>query len=338
MMKSFLLVLLEYLKKQIGLIIVFSLIASLFSLVFSLYSLPLAAVQYAALLSLVVLFLYLLLGFWKFSYRHQVLRDALHQISLSSAALPPAADLIAKDYQTLVEHLLQENAGITSGADQTRSEMVDYYTLWVHQIKTPISAMKLLLQSADSLRTAELQQELFKIEQYVNMVLQYLRLDSLSADMILQNYDLSDLVRQAVRKYALVFIHKKLFLHFDEMAVTVLTDEKWLVFVLEQVLSNALKYTRTGGIHIYMDPAAEKTLIIEDTGIGIQAEDLPRVFEKGFTGYNGHMDKKSTGIGLYLCRQILDKLSHTISIASEVAYGTKVSVDLATLSTRLTIM
>lgn len=115
-------------------------------------------------------------------------------------------------------------------------------------------------------------------------------------------------------------------------ALRVLTDEKWLVFVLEQILSNALKYTKSGSIHIYLSPDAPKTLVIEDTGIGIAPEDLPRIFEKGYTGCNGRADKRSTGIGLYLCRQIMEKLSHTIRIESEMGVGTKVYLGLDTVS------
>ena len=146
------------------------------------------------------------------------------------------------------------------------------------------------------------------------MVLGYLKIDGTSSDLLLQNYSLLDIVRQSVRKYAYMFIRKNIILELKEMNCTVLTDEKWLVFVIEQILSNALKYTSSGKISIYMEDTEEKLLIIEDTGIGIAEEDLPRVFEKGFTGYNGRMDKKATGIGLYLCKKILDKLSHKITI------------------------
>ena len=107
-----------------------------------------------------------------------------------------------------------------------------------------------------------------------------------------------------------------------------MTDEKWFLLVLEQLLSNALKYTGQGTISIYMEPGPEEVLVIEDTGIGIQAEDLPRIFEKGFTGYNGRKDKKSTGIGLYLCKSICDKLNHGLSAESEVGRGTTIRLYL----------
>ena len=161
------------------------------------------------------------------------------------------------------------------------------------------------------------------------MVLGYLRIESISSDLVLSQYYLSDVVKQAIRKYATIFIGQKITLDFKEMDCMVLTDEKWLVFVIEQILSNALKYTKSGTISIYME--AEKTLVIKDSGIGIASEDLPRVFEKGFTGFNGRMDKKSTGIGLYLCKKILNKLSHKITITSQIDLGTMVRIDLSSV-------
>lgn len=126
--------------------------------------------------------------------------------------------------------------------------------------------------------------------------------------------------------------YQQIIASYEPVHCEVLTDEKWLVFVLEQILSNALKYTKSGSIHIYLSPDAPKTLVIEDTGIGIAPEDLPRIFEKGYTGCNGRADKRSTGIGLYLCRQIMEKLSHTIRIESEMGAGTKVYLGLDTVS------
>ena len=154
----------------------------------------------------------------------------------------------------------------------------------------------------------------------------YLRLESPSSDYVIRNYALDDIVRQAVRKYASQFIRRRLRLEYTPLNVSVITDEKWLLFVIEQVLSNALKYTRSGSVSITLE--APKTLCIRDTGIGIASEDLPRVFEKGFTGCNGRTDKRATGIGLYLCRRILEKLGHTIAITSTVGEGTTVRICL----------
>lgn len=158
------------------------------------------------------------------------------------------------------------------------------------------------------------------------MVLQYLRLESISSDMVLRSYNLCDIVRQALKKYAMSFIGKKITLDFEPFEEWVITDEKWITFVIEQVLSNSLKYTQSGTITIRMENKGVKTLVIEDTGIGISPEDLPRIFDRGFTGYNGRMYKKSTGIGLYLCKPVANKLSHTLEVTSTVGEGTKIYI------------
>ena len=198
--------------------------------------------------------------------------------------------------------------------------------MWVHQIKVPIQAMRLLLSKEE--KNSPLNLELFKIEQYVEMALSCARLESDSTDYVIRSLPLEQIVKPAVRKYAPMFISKKISLEMSSLTATVLTDEKWAQFIVEQILSNSLKYTRTGHIRIWQkDPAA---LVIEDTGIGIDPADIPRLGERGFTGYNGRLDKKSTGIGLYLCKEISRRLSHTLTIESEPGKGTRVTIDFAT--------
>ena len=207
--------------------------------------------------------------------------------------------------------------------------------MWVHQIKIPIAAMHILLQSVEDENPAlpelkEMKMELFKMEQYVEMVLTYLRMEDMSGDLQFEKVSLDKILKQSVRKYSQMFILQKIRLDYRPVERIVLTDEKWLEFVTEQILSNALKYTKNGGeIRICLEEKrGRECLVIEDNGIGIQAEDLPRVFEKGFTGYNGRADKKSTGIGLYLCKKIMDKMGHKIWIDSEVGKGTRVYLEL----------
>nr|WP_295309228.1 sensor histidine kinase [uncultured Blautia sp.] len=244
-------------------------------------------------------------------------------------------DIIECDYQELVKELYRAKRELVSGNRIAKKEMLDYYGMWVHQIKTPIAALDILLQNTeqnlyqsdeketiqDAVSVADMKMELFKIEQYVEMALNYLRVEDISSDLSFEKCAVDDMVRQAVRKYAKVFISKKIQMDFKPTNIYTVTDEKWFVFVLEQLLSNSLKYTKEGKISIFMEG---KALVIEDTGIGIPAEDIPRIFEKGFTGYNGREDKKSTGIGLYLCKNIMDKLHWNIMADSEVGTGTKI--------------
>lgn len=322
----------KFIKEHIGAIVMYAGFIGVFSVVFYLYELQSDAVSYAFLLSFIW---FACLGIWdfiKYRSRHFEIMELERKLKAQWEELPKPRMLIEEDYQRILECIYKEKLEIESLAVINRQDMMDYYSLWVHQIKTPISAMRVLIQSQERQSAGDreveikaLKMELFKIEQYVEMVLSYLRVESMSSDMVLQWYPVDGIVKQAVRKYSQLFILQKISLDLKPMEKMVLTDEKWLVLVIEQILSNALKYTKVGMISIYLK---EGELVIEDTGIGIQQEDLPRVFEKGFTGFNGRRDKKSTGIGLYLCKSIMDKLNYGIRIESEVGRGTKVYLTL----------
>lgn len=331
--KSLLRIVLCYIKDHRKTIVIDGVFISTFLVVFSLYSLPLESILYAFLLSACPGTFFIIYDFIKYYKKHKELCILEKQISTGLNKMPSACSLIEVDYQVILRTLYEQGNELISKMDIKHTEMIDYYTLWAHQIKTPIAAMRLLLQGDQTEENKELLTQTFKIEQYVEMVLGYLKIDGAASDLLLQNYSLLNIVRQSVRKYAYMFIRKNIVLELKEMDCTVLTDEKWLVFVIEQILSNALKYTSSGKISIYMEDTEGKVLVIKDTGIGIAEEDLPRVFEKGFTGYNGRMDKKATGIGLYLCKKILDKLSHKIAIKSEVNAGTTVKIDLSSIKT-----
>lgn len=324
-------IVISYIKKQRKNIMAFFLFSLVFYITFYFYQLPVESVLYATILCLVISSIIIIPDFISFTRKHKVLKELKNYITSNIEDLPDPKDIVEQDYSSLLRILFEENKKSKVLAENNNKDLVDYYTMWVHQIKTPIAALRLLLQSEQTNSSItlypELFAELFKIEQYVEMVLSYLRMESMSSDLLLMRYSLDDIVKQAIRKYATLFIHKKIHLEFSELNCHIVSDEKWLVFVLEQVLSNALKYTKEGGsIAIFMDDTVPDTLVIADTGIGIEAEDLPRVFEKGFTGYNGRADKKSTGIGLYLSKRILAKLSHTIGIESEVGKGTRVKI------------
>ena len=312
-----------YLRRQYKLLLLLLGFFVIFSAVFSLYDLPGEAVAYAAALCLALGLALFAVGYSRFLARHRELRLLLRQAREKVLPLPPPRGRLEEDYQALVQALCQDRAHLAAENENRLRDMTDYYTLWAHQIKTPIAALGLLLQERED--GGALEVELLKIEQYVEMVLSYLRLDSSSTDYVLQDCDLDGILRGAVRKLAKMFILKKITLDFQETGKTVLTDGKWLGFVVEQVLSNALKYTPEGGtIRIYGD---RDTVVIADGGIGIRAEDLPRVFEKGFTGYNGRTERKSTGIGLYLSKMVMERLYHGITVTSRPGQGTLVRLD-----------
>ena len=216
----------------------------------------------------------------------------------------------------------------TEQYEKESKEKQDFFALWAHQIKTPIAALNLLLQG-EKQDAAVCRQELFKIESYVEMALNYLRFEEMSNDLVLERNSLEQLVRQVVKKYAAIFIYNHISIQLEHLDYIVLTDEKWFCFMLGQILSNALKYTKQGSVKISAEESENGLKVsVKDTGIGIRSEDLPRIFEKGFTGYNGRMDKKASGLGLYLCKGVCEKLGHGISVASKEGEGTTVMITL----------
>lgn len=317
----------KYLKMHLKGIVAAAAFAAVFAALFYLYKLPLAAVGYAtavcAFLGVVILFM----DYRKYAQRYRRLGQVMREIVFSVENLPAPGGGVERQYQEIVRSMHAERQRATGELASRYTDLTDYYTTWVHQIKTPISAMRLLLQSGDDEKSRELLYELGRIEQYVEMVLTYLRLDSDTTDYVIREHDLDDIIKQAVKKYAAQFIRRKIKLDYEETGHRVLTDEKWLLFVIEQILSNALKYTTRGSVTVTVSPP--KTLVISDTGIGIAPEDLPRVFEKGYTGCNGHNDKRSSGIGLFLCRRVCNNLGHGLNIESEMGKGTTVRLDLS---------
>lgn len=320
----------RWVQSRAAVIALFALIFAVLALVFYLYRLPGEAVGYGCALCAAIAAVFCAGDFLSFRRRHLALADALKLMPEISAPLPRAEGLLESDYAELTEALRRENTRLRAASAVRLEDMDDYYTLWAHEIKTPIAAMRLLLQSSGGAlgpeETAELEAELFRTEQYVELAMGYQKLTGDGSDLVIAQYRLDDIVRQSVRKYARQFIRKGLSMDYGDISMTVLTDEKWLGFVIEQVLSNCLKYTRSGGISIYQQGA--DALVIADTGVGIAPEDLPRIFQRGFTGYNGRMDKKSTGIGLYLCRLVMGKLGHAITAESEPGKGTRITLDL----------
>lgn len=315
-----------YLKQKKKFLILAAVCSLIFLVCFVLYQLPVKAVLYPIGLCLVVLLVFLFMDFRKAHDNYQKLEMMQTSLEMITEHLPKAASLEGDAYQQLIRQMSEDEQNLKDTMERKYADMIDYYTVWAHQIKTPIAAMRLNLQNEDSTLSRKLSADLFRIEQYVEMVLMYLRLDSDASDYVIREYEVDKIVRGAVKKFSSEFINRRIQLDYEALESTVITDEKWLSFVIEQVLSNALKYTPSGTISIYMEEP--KTLCIKDTGIGIATEDLPRIFEKGYTGYNGRMDKKASGIGLYLCRRICNNLGHRISAVSEIDKGTVIRIDL----------
>lgn len=347
----------EYLRQRRRGIFVFCLFCLIFLCAFLLYHLPAGAVLYPAFVCAVLGLLFLGFDIRRVWMRHRKLEELSRLPGGLQEAFPEPVTVEDRDYQQIIRRLGEEQKQLETQMNLRYSDMIDYYTVWAHQIKTPIASMRLHLQSQDSEFARRTLEDLMRIERYVEMVMGYLRLDSDFTDYVIREYDLDVIVKQAVKKFAGQFIRKKLQMDYHPLHTRVVTDEKWLQFVLEQVISNALKYTESGRITIEMEHAAfegcmeedgmpdndtsegsltehfpktdvrkDAVLCIRDTGIGIAPEDIPRIFEKGYTGYNGRCDKKASGIGLYLCRRICSNLGHMITANSSLEHGTVIRI------------
>lgn len=316
----------RYLRQHRKGILVFLLFCMIFLIVFALYRIPVGAVLYPMLLCSLLGVFFLAEDYVRAQKKHESLRELARRSAELMEGFPQAESWLDADYQEIIGELRSQLRQARDAMNLSYVDMVDYYTIWAHQIKTPIAALRLYLEGEDSENARRMREEVFRIEQYVGMVLAFLRLDSESTDYVFAECELDDIVRGAVKKFAGQFIRKKLALVYEPLNLRVVTDEKWLAFCLEQIISNALKYTRSGSVTIAIE--GERTLVVRDTGIGIAPEDLPRIFEKGYTGYHGREDKKASGIGLYLCRRICENLGHSISAESEPGAGTCVRIDL----------
>ena len=302
---------------------------AVFAWVFALYGIGLEAVWYPLLISALFGAIMLAAGYARSRRRRRGMEQVLSSEALFpdvTDILPRAGSLAEEDYQALIGKMENAYRAKKGEWDAARRDMADYYATWVHQIKAPIAVMKVMLQQEDTPENRELSAELFRVEQYVEMALCYVRLGEGASDLVIQEYDLDPVIRKAVRKYAGQFIRRRIRLVYEGTDVRVLTDEKWLSFIIEQLLSNAVKYTAEGSVTISVDKG--KKLSVTDTGIGISPEDMPRIFEKGYTGYNGRLDKKSTGLGLYLCRKAADRLGHVLTAESEPGKGSRFTIDL----------
>ena len=313
----------SYIKKNLKIYLLLIVCILIFVLIFYLYNLPFEALFYSGLLCFVAALIVSIIDFNNYRKSYIDLKYLESNILNSKEDLPKSLDIRVEYYQKIIERLHNEVEKLKIEDNKKMEGLVDYYSMWIHQIKTPIAAINFLLDN-EEIDVKAFRQELFKIERYVEMVLTYIRLGSETSDYVITSINLDEVVRENIKKYATLFINKKIKLNYVSHETYVISDKKWLGFAFEQLLSNAIKYTKSGGeISINI---SESKLIIEDNGIGIYEEDLPRIFEQSFTGLNGRYEKKSSGLGLYLCKKTLDKLQHKIEITSEINKGTKVEV------------
>lgn len=316
--------LIKYLKDRKLIFIAILFWIAIFSGVFALCGIEFKYVWYPTVLGCMVLVICLVVDFVCYYKKCRSLTMVENSIDVTLDNLPKTSNQIEEMYTELLKLLTNEKNEEINNILNSKKETMEYVTLWSHQIKTPITALQLLANDTDEEIRIEILNRLFEIEQYQDMMLQYLRLEGGGSDYVLADYSVKDMVNQAVKYFARIFISKGISVKIQvDESRKVVTDEKWMVFVLKQLISNALKYTSKGEICISFD---NDELLIKDSGIGIAKEDLPRIFDRGYTGYNGRKDKKATGLGLYLTKQILDRLNHKIEIDSQIGVGTRVFI------------
>lgn len=315
--------LLSYLKYRLTLIFFFLLAAALTLLVQFLVNQSMVYAWYTVGLMGFFLVLILFIGGIRYMRHMRILEGLSATLYHASRELPEPINALEADYVRCLQELGSAYDTIKKQLDTARNDSLEYYTLWVHQIKTPIAGLSLVLQNMDGDTAGVIKQELFKIEQYADLALRYVKLTDISSDLVIERCFLEDIVSASVKKYAVLFVYQKLSLDMVPTDKKVMSDKRWLGFILEQILSNAIKYTYAGGVKIYLQ---NEKLVIEDTGIGIRAEDLPRIFMKGYTGCNGRLDNRASGIGLYLAKKAADALGITITVDSKVGMGTKVTL------------
>ena len=313
----------SYLKKNLKIYLLLIVFIFIFILIFYLYNLPFEVLFYSSSLCFIVALIVSIIDFNNYRKSYIDLKYLESNILNNMEDLSKSLDIRVEYYQKIIERLHNEVEKLKIDDNKKMENLADYYSMWIHQIKTPIAAINFLLDN-EEIDVKAFRQELFKIERYVEMVLTYIRLGSETSDYVITSINLDEVVRENIKRYATLFINKKIKLNYVSHETYVISDKKWLGFAFEQLLSNAIKYTKSGGeISINI---SESKLIIEDNGIGIYEEDLPRIFEQSFTGLNGRYEKKSSGLGLYLCKKTLDKLQHKIEITSKVNKGTKVMI------------
>lgn len=305
----------RYLKDNHKVYLLLLVVILVFDSLLILCNIDASLIIYPNVIVLFIVIIYAIYDYCKYKNKHELLIKGFYD---------DVDCIFDEDYKRLINELEAKIRELETNNHKVKKEMSDYYSLWVHQIKTPISAMQLTLENEDSQLSRKLMLELLHIEQYVDMVLTYQKLSD-GSDYVFEENDLDVMIKDTIRYLRLEFIERKISLKYEPINRTIITDKKWFKFVLKQLISNALKYTSKGSIEIYLE---DNFLCIKDDGIGIKESDLRRIFKKGYTGSNGHDNKNSSGIGLYLCTNIVSNLGLKLSATSSVGIGSVFKIDL----------
>lgn len=315
----------DFLKDKIGLL-VFNFIFLFFTVLVVIFS-PIdeslvSSIIYIIIINIVLLALYLSISYFRKSRLLNVLKDDINSNSFREITLlnPNNEESIyldiIKQYEEKFELILNEN-------DNKFEENKSIMNMWVHDIKMPISIIKLIIEQNEAPTFEntldEIDNEIMRIENAVERVLYFSRLENFHRDFLVQEVNIEKIVREVIRKYSKYFIANKIKLQLDNLDYTILSDKKWLIFIFDQLIGNSLKYTdKNASLSIFSELNNDNFIEvhIKDDGCGIKKEDLSRIFEKGFTGNNGRNNAKSTGLGLFLVKKLCDKLEHKVEVKS----------------------
>ena len=317
----------DYLYDRRFLILFYVLSTVLYIVTFWLYDAPMDVVIYPGVIVTVLGIVALVADYIRCRRKFEKLKSINESPRPDIEELNENLNTIETEFAEIIKTMEKREADLVFETGRKSRDMADYYTAWAHQIKIPIASMKLILKEEDSEAARKVNCELQRIERYAEMVLAYIRLGSPETDYVFEETELDPLVRSAVKKFSTEFITGHIALKMESLESKITTDRKWFVFVLEQLISNALKYTNEGSIEIF---EKEGRLHIKDTGIGIEKSDLPRIFDKGFTGFNGRETRHSSGLGLYLCKRVMSNLGSDITVESEVGKGSDFSIGIIT--------
>ncbi|GGL45228.1 sensor histidine kinase [Sporolactobacillus putidus] len=326
----------DYLKDQ-AFLLVFYIVSMTFITVY-LYLEPLINLKGDSLIYLhaVILFLFLVYLSYDYLRRSRYLSALKKAAELSTedrlVSMPAPRTTEQASFLKILQRIDQDNKQMVQKLQLEIEENKDFVMSWVHEVKTPIAAGRMLIGNSEGKKKEQLldklENEFEQIDHFVEQALYYSRTDSFSKDYFISEYPLRTIVHASLKKHAKLFIAKKIKVETSRLDFQVLTDKKWLQFIIDQILSNALKYTdHQGWIAITGKRVETGTeLSIEDNGRGIRAEDVGRVFDRGFTGYTGRKERHATGMGLYLSRTLAVKLGHRISLDSREGRGTRVTL------------
>lgn len=288
---------------------------------------------YIIIVSLTLFSTYIAIDFFPKKTYYKKLHNLLESTSADLISILPNPPGLEQRLNTeLLQNMHAKSSTQVEDLIGRAREDIDFITTWVHQIKTPIAVSKLIVESSLNNPTDKtlisIEEELDKIEGLVLKALFNTRTNDFARDYMVTGVNIESVVKECIKKQSKSFIRKKIGIQMDNLNHEVLTDKKWMCFIIDQILSNSLKYTDACGlIKSFVEVCPNELLLhFEDTGIGIRPEDLSRVFEKNFTGYNGREHLNSTGIGLYLSQKLAKRLGHYLSISSKLKEGTIVTI------------